>query len=525
MAAPVVNGVPIDEDFMWANYWRFTPALMARHLSGGQFDIPPHINLISDRLRDVAFKPNKRLMIFTPPRHGKSTIVSHWFPVWFFSWFPDKRMVLASYETDTAVSWSRKVRDTIQEYHQLLDVRLKPDSASAAKWETSKDGAMIATGVGGPLTGRGGDVICIDDPIKNSEEADSETMREKLWDWYRSVVYTRLEPGGSMIIIQTRWHADDLSGRLIHEEKSKDGVQWDLVNLPAIAEDEDMLGRDEGAALWPERYSEEDLGRIRKDVGARIWSAMYQQRPVPMGGGIFKKSWFRYYEDMEDYYVLKGAKGNPDQRILKDQCWRFITADLAFTDRSHSDYTVIQVWDVDKDMNSMILVDQFREQIQAPEVEDQLRLMNDIWQPMFIGIEDRTTGTAAIQRFRRDNVGLIKPLKADRQKVTRALMASIWMENGKVYFPKESHYLSDLESEVLSFPHGKNDDQVDALAYACGFSNYRNLWKKPLRPKLPADSMGKLLGMDQVFNPRPQKKLWSVKSSKKTTTNSLMKGF
>jgi len=501
------DGVAFDAVWMQENYWRLSPALTAQHLTNFEFQIPDHVDLMSQALQDACNYPNRRLMITMPPRHGKSHLVSHWFPVWFFQTFPDKRIILASYEADTASMWGRKVRDALVLHTHETAVEVRSDTKAAQRWETTAGGSMMTAGVGGPIAGRGCDMGIIDDPIKNQEEADSQTIRDKIWDWYRSVMYTRLEPKASMVVVSTRWHEDDLIGRLLAEENAG-GEKWAHLNLPAVAEEDDLLKRSVGEALWPERYNDDDLARIKRVEGTRSWNALYQQRPVPAGGGMFNRSWFRYYEDFEDYYILKRGD-QADRRIQKDHCWRFMTCDLAFTDKSQSDYTVIQVWDVDKDQNDMILVEQFRDQLQAPDVEKQMRIMEELWCPLFIGIEDRTTGTAAIQRFKRDGI-TIKSMKADRQKITRALIGSIWIENGKIFFPKRITWLNDLEAELVGFPHGAHDDQVDALAYAAGFSNNRNLWQEPPLPGLPRGSFGAMLGMDKIFGPQQEPPLWST---------------
>ena len=502
-----IDGVAFDATWMQENYWRLNPALTAQYLTDYEFKIPPHVELMAQELQDASNYPHRRLIITLPPRHGKSHLISHWFPVWFFQIFPGKRIILASYEADTASMWGRKVRDAIVLHAKKLGIDVRTDTKAAQRWETTEGGAMMTAGVGGPIAGRGCDIGIIDDPIKNQEEAESQVVRDKIWDWYRSIMYTRLEPGASMVVVSTRWHEDDLIGRLLSEERAG-GEKWRLVNLPAMAEEDDPLKREAGDPLWPERYTKEDLERIKRVEGTRSWNALYQQRPVPAGGGMFNRSWFRYYEEQDNYYILKRGD-QADRRIQKDHCWRFMTCDLAFTDKTQSDYTVIQVWDVDKNENDMILVEQFRDQLQAPDVEKQMRIMEELWHPLFIGIEDRTTGTAAIQRFKRDGI-TVKSMKADRQKITRALIGSIWIENGKIFFPKRISWLNELESELISFPHGSHDDQVDALAYAAGFSNNRNLWQEPGVPGLPKDSFGAMLGMDKIFGPQPSPPIWST---------------
>lgn len=224
-----------------------------------------------------------------PPRHGKSWLTSWWFPVWFLLFWPHKRIILASYQAQFAASWGRRVRNTIAEIGGDFGVYLAPDSTAADRWDTTADGGMITAGVGGAITGRGGDLLIVDDPVKSGPEAASETMRAKTWDWFTSTAYTRLEPGGSALVMQTRWHQADLYGKLEAGEEGEAQTAWDQIVLPAIAETNDPIGRPLGAALWPARYDEAALDRKRKGVLEYNWLAQYQQRPVQKGGGMFKR--------------------------------------------------------------------------------------------------------------------------------------------------------------------------------------------------------------------------------------------
>lgn len=210
-----------------------------------------------------------------PPRHGKSTIGSWWFPVWFFDRFPHKRMILSSYGADFAADWGRRVRNTLVQHGDELTARITGDSSAADRWDTTDGGGMITAGVGGSITGRGADVLMVDDPIKNAEEANSPRHREKVWKWWQSTALTRLEPGGAAVVMQTRWHEDDLTGRIIADE----GERWETIRLPALAEARDALDRRPGEALWPERYDVDALRSVRQSVGDYVWESLYQQKP------------------------------------------------------------------------------------------------------------------------------------------------------------------------------------------------------------------------------------------------------
>lgn len=220
-----------------------TPADLAINLSDGMWRLAPHLQLISDKIAAITEQP-LRLIIALPPRHGKSELGSHWTPIWFLNEWPTGKVILASYEAQFAASWGRKVRNGIQENEGKLRIKLSGDSSAAATWELKSGGGMWTAGVGGPITGKGAHLLIIDDPIKNYAEAYSPVYRESIDQWYQTVARSRFEPDASVIIIMTRWHNDDLVGRLIERDKTKQ--QWDVVNLPAMAEENDPLGREVG---------------------------------------------------------------------------------------------------------------------------------------------------------------------------------------------------------------------------------------------------------------------------------------
>jgi len=467
--------------------WWAAPHTMARHLSNGKYMTPQHVRLLSEIITRAANTPNSRFVVSMPPRHGKSESLSHWGPVWYLAAFPEKRVMLCSYGSDFAAKYGRRVRNTLISHEKELGIKLAVDSQAAYRWDTTEGGGMYATGIEGALTGKGADLLILDDIIKSREEANSQIMRDKAWEFFRGTAYTRLEPGGSIIAIHTRWHEDDLIGRILADRSER----WTNVALPALAEDNDPLGRKPGEALWPERYPVEELERIRRAIGTQEFVAQFQQRPSPAGGGMFRREWFRYFRDAGAHYEFDG------KRVLKDRCWRMIVADLALTAKTSADYTVIQVWDVTPD-NDMLLVEQWRDRKEAPEVEDQLLSMYRTFKPVWMGVEDAHYGSAVLQRFRRDGIPL-RSLKPDKDKITRASIAQVWMENGKVYFQSNASYLDSLERELLVFPHGKHDDQVDCAAYAAQFCNNRSLWVAPPVKSYPPNSMGAILKHEDVL--------------------------
>src|SRR5690606_32030379 len=253
----------------------------------------------------VAAGESPRLMIFMPPRHGKSEIGSRNFPAWHLGRYPHHEFIGCSYGSDLANGFSRKVRDLVKDtaYSAVFDqCAINKDSQSVEAWLTTKGGGYAAAGVGGPITGRGAHVLLIDDPIKNREDAESAQKREAVWDWYTSTAYTRLAPGGGVLLILTRWHDDDLAGRLLKKMAEGEGDQWVVVEYPAQAV-HDELFRKAGEPLHPARYDHDALERIKRAVGPRDWQALYQQNPTPEDGDYFNKDMFQWYgpQDIPPY--------------------------------------------------------------------------------------------------------------------------------------------------------------------------------------------------------------------------------
>jgi predicted phage terminase large subunit-like protein len=434
--------------------WTATPALFARFASSGRWCLARHLAVLDDELLRAA-AGRARTMVLMPPRHGKSELVSRWFPAWYLGTYPDRRVMLASYEADFAASWGAKARDVLEQYGSVFGIEVRADSSARHRWDiVGHEGGMVAVGAGGALTGRGAHVLVIDDPIKSHEEAHSPTQRERVWDWFRSVAYTRLEPGGSIILVQTRWHEDDLAGRLLTQQAG----QWHVVSLPALAEEDDSLGRVEGEALWPDRYPVEELEQTRQTLGSYLWSALYQQRPAPASGAVFKRAWFRTFTDLGDAYRLG------DKLIAKTACRRFCTVDLAVSTSTSADWTVVASWAVTPNQE-LLLDDLDRRRLEAPDILPALRTAYERHRPAYLGVERAGFQLAIIQEARRAGLP-IRELVPDSDKLSRALPAAARMEGGSVAWPVNAAWRGALEAELLSFPTGRHNDVVDVLAYA-----------------------------------------------------------
>ena len=446
----------IDDPKIWAS----TPALFAHYCSGNRWYPAEHLVMLSDVLMDVADGNINHLMIFTAPRHGKSELTSKYFPAWFLGHNPDKRVILCSYESDFAAQWGYKARNILTEYGpQLFGVKVSGDSSAKDRWDIAgHSGGMNTAGVGSSITGRGANLLIIDDPVKNAEEAQSKVYRDKASEWYKSTAYTRIEPGGAVIIIQTRWHEDDLSGRLLKEEPDK----WTVINLPAIAEENDMLGRQPGEALFPKRFNVDALMEIKKTVGPYWWNALYQQRPSALEGTIFKKQYLKYGT------LENGILNLTDKKVGLNECLIFQTCDPAVSTKASSDYFVLSTWALTKQYD-LIWLDDIRTRLEGP---DQINLFKQAylrWKPAVQLVESVGVGKTLFQMLKREGLPVVE-LKADTDKVTRALPAAARMEAGCVYLLSTLPDLADIEDELLSFPKGSHDDVVDTLSYAVQYA-------------------------------------------------------
>ena len=389
-------------------------------------------------------------MVFMPPRHGKSEFISRYSTAWILGKFPDTRIILVSYEADFAATWGRKARDLLEEHGpSLFGIRVSGKSSAANRWDIEgHEGGMVTAGVNGPITGKGADIGIIDDPVKNDQEAMSVTYQERTYEWYKSTFRTRLQRDGAIILIMTRWNENDLAGKLLAAQE-EDGEKWEVVNLPAIAEEGDLLGRDPGQPLCPDLFTIEALRSIEKAVGSFWWASLYQQRPSPAEGGILKRNWWQYYRQTPDRF---------DEVI---QSW-----DMAFKDTKTADFVVGQVWG--RKGADKYLLDQVRDRMDFPATVQAVRSLSAKWpQARNKLVEDKANGPAVIATLKNEIPGLIA-VNPEGGKVVRAQAASPDIEAGNVYLPDPSvaPWVHDFIEECAAFPNGANDDQVDAMTQA-----------------------------------------------------------
>lgn len=412
----------------------------------------PHINLMAEKLEGVERGDIKKLMLFVPPRHGKSQLASIHFPAWAIGRNPDRRVIHAAYSAELSTSFSRQVRNEIedQKYRCVFDVHMSDDSRDVSNWSIKGHrGGMIAAGVGGSITGYGADIFIIDDPVKNQQEAESEIFRDRVYEWYQSVARTRLEPNGAIILIMTRWHQKDLAGRILENEKD-----WNIVNLPAIAREDDPLGRAPGQALWPARYNEQALSDIQHDVGTRSWTALYDGMPTDPASAIIKRDWIRWYEAMPP------------------QCTRFGGIDTATSQKTSADNMAFI--DVAVCRERFLWVDDaFCEKTTVTAFAKHVSNMHRVKRYSMIKIEENNAGAAVKQRI--DEVGreekTFPPVIAEQtttDKVVRVMEFQHLIENGTLRFRKGSKRITELVEHLIAFDGkgGDTDDDVDALGFA-----------------------------------------------------------
>ena len=436
-----------------------SPALFARtvtqHLpEKSRWKLTPHLQAIDRELTDSIRQGDGRLILSVPPRHGKSELASKYFPAWFVGAFPHRRVILSSYEADFASSWGRKARTLLDEQGHRFGVKVARDSSAANRWDVEgHGGGMTTAGVGGPITGKGADLLIIDDPVKNYEEAHSQTFRDRAWDWFTSTAYTRLEPGATCVVIMTRWHEDDLVGRI----KTRLGHEnWRDVLFPALCEvDGDSLGRRRGDPLWPERFDAARLAAIKATLGGYQFSSLYQQRPTPEEGGMFKREWLSRFVD-----------------AVPNGCKRCRGWDKAATENA-GDHSAGVLLAVDDD--GIFYVEHVergqwssgaRNKIIYQTAElDVLRAGRDNY-AVWVEREGGSGGKESAEISVRELAGFDAHAElVTGDKVARSRAFAAQCEAGNVRLVRGGWNEAYI-SELCGFPNGSNDDQVDASSLA-----------------------------------------------------------
>lgn len=409
-----------------------------------------HHRLLISELEAVARGETKRLMVLMPPGSAKSTYSSDLFPPWFLAQKPHQRIIAASNTADLAGSFSRRVRGRIREHGRALGYGLTREAEEL--WSTTNDGEYRAAGVGAVITGLRADLGIIDDPVKGRQEADSEIVQQRVWDWYWGDFYTRLKPGASQVLIMTRWAEGDLGGRL----EAAEGGQWRIVRLPAIAEAGDMLGREPGEFLWSDdgygfgNKLRDDFASLTNAGRTRDWTALYQQRPAPESGDFFRKEWIRPTPSIPPLTTLR-IYGASDYAVTQDG----------------GDYTVHVVAGMDPD-GKLYLLDLWRGQAASDAWVEAFCDLVVRWKPLGwaeeMGQIRSGIGPWLERRMRERRAYTVReqfPTRGDKAVRAQSIRGRMALDG--LYVPADALWRANLEAELMSFPAGKHDDQVDAL--------------------------------------------------------------
>ena len=426
-----------------------------------------HLLFVCSKVQNHIENSRKRILIVQmPPQHGKSQSITETLPSWYLGKFPHKRVIEVSYGDDLAQRFGRRNKQKIQQFgKELFGIELATDRKSDTDFEIADHkGSMISKGIMSGITGQPGDLVIIDDPVKNRQEADSETYRERMWDEFLNSIYSRQSATAKIILIQTRWHEDDLAGRILKNLPQ----MTELINIPCEAEEDDVFGREKGEALFPEigkdtAWLNEFKVAYATQEGNRAWLALYQGRPTAQEGNMIKRTWWKHYT------------------ALPDMIQTIMSVDAAFKDEKTSDYTCIQVWG--KRDADMYLIDCINARMDFPATLQKIYDTKAKYPKCnLILVEDKANGSAIIQMLRRKVPGVI-PINPEGGKVARVNAISPAIESGNVWLPENATWLNDFVEQCSAFPQGKHDDMVDAMSQALNRFIYfmANVGKQPIK--------------------------------------------
>ena len=407
-----------------------------------------HHKIINKKFNDLAKGKIKRLIINMPPRHTKSEFASYLLPAWMIGKNPKLKIIQATHTADLAIDFGRKTKNLVDQanYKELFPTRLQEDSQAAGKWKTDKGGEYFAAGVGGAITGRGADLLIIDDPHKEQDiRADGKAF-EKAMNWYTSGPRQRLQPGGAIVIVMTRWSTKDVTGQLLKAQSEEGSDQWDVVELPALLPD--------GKPVWPEFWTSEELLKTKASIPVSNWNAQYMQSPTGEEGALLKRDWWQNWE-----------KKYPPKLDYIIQSY-----DTAFTKGTKSDYSAITTWGVfetEEDGQNIILLDAFKDRYEFPELRRVAYEQYLEWKPDMVIIEAKASGLPLTHELRAMDIPVINftPSRGNDKHVRVNSVAPLF-ESGKIWAPMHEHFAQEVVEECAAFPFGEHDDYVDSTTQA-----------------------------------------------------------
>ena len=408
-----------------------------------------HHQIIAEKFQSISKDEEKRLIINMPPRHTKSEFASYLFPAWMIGKYPKMKLMQVSHNAELATRFGSKVRNLMEteDYKNIFgDVKLREDSKAKGRWETNHGGEYFAAGVGGSITGRGADLLIIDDP-HTEQDSMSDSAMDRAYDWYSSGPRQRLQPGGSIVVVMTRWAKDDLTGRLIKAQTEPKSDQWRTISFPAILES--------GNPVWPEYWNIEELESVKASVTPKNWNAQYMQDPTSEEGAIIKRDWWQDW-DSDRIPALK--------HVIQSY-------DTAFSKKETSDYSAITTWGIFQPAEGyedcIILLDAIKGRFDFPDLKNLAMQQYEYWSPETTIIEAKASGQPLIQELRRTGIPVIDYVPAKgRDKHTRINSVAPIFESGMVYAPLKENFAQEVIEECAAFPNGQYDDYVDSMTQA-----------------------------------------------------------
>ena len=428
-----------------------------------------HHQIIAEKFQSISKDEEKRLIINMPPRHTKSEFASYLFPAWMIGKNPKMKLMQVSHNAELAVRFGSKVRNLMdtEEYKMIFgDVKLREDSKAKGRWETNHGGEYFAAGVGGSITGRGADLLIIDDPHTEQDSMSDKAM-DRAYEWYSSGPRQRLQPGGKIIVVMTRWATDDLTGRLVKAQSEPKADKWNVIEFPAIMPD--------GQPVWPEYWKLEDLEAVKASVSTKNWNAQYMQDPTSEEGAIIKREWWQNYESEHLPKLL---------HVIQSY-------DTAFSAKESADYSAITTWGIFQPVegyeNAIILLDAIKGRYDFPDLKNMAIEQYNYWEPETVIIEAKASGQPLIHELRRAGIPVIDFIPAKgRDKFTRINSCAPVFESGMVWAPVDEKFAQDVIEECAAFPNGQYDDYVDSMTQAVlryrqgGFvQTYSDDWDDP----------------------------------------------
>jgi len=431
------KGIKVKSDFL-----SFVKHVWPEFIEGS------HHKKIANKFNDLAEGKIKRLIINMPPRHTKSEFASFLLPAWMVGKNPKLKIIQSTNTTELSVRFGRKAKQLIdsEEYQQFFKTRLKEDSQAAGKWETQQGGEYYAAGVGSAITGRGADLLIIDDPHTEQDAMNAQAL-DRTYEWYTSGPRQRLQPGGSIVVVMTRWNEKDLTGRLIGSQKEPRADKWEIIEFPAILPS--------GKPVWPEYWSLKDLNGVKASIPGSKWNAQYMQNPTSEEGALIKREWWKDWEDEEL---------PPLQHVIQSY-------DTAFMKKETADFSAITTWGVftpnEDSAPELILVDALKGRFEFPELRRIALEQYGYWNPETVIVEAKASGLPLTYELRKMGIPVINftPSKGN-DKHTRVNSVSPLFESGRIWAPKEMEFAQDVIEECAAFPYGDHDDLVDSMTQA-----------------------------------------------------------